>query len=192
MGMVARSVKGKTRNSCQSSRGILHGQNGTPVAIEGMQGAGHGRGSRDEGDLTDALCPVRYSPNSKLSFMVNGDYGRGDRIVQYNDVLSNPVFWTGVAGYVKYAFNSNSALSARYEYYDDHDGFTTGNATGGLHFNEFTTTYERIVAQHIISRFEFRRDMSNDPVFLKGISPVTAQSTLTAGLVYTFDTKGGK
>lgn len=135
---------------------------------------------------------ITYSPNSKLSFMVNGDYGRGDRIVQYNDVLSNPVFWTGVAGYVKYAFNSNSALSARYEYYDDHDGFTTGNATGGLHFNEFTTTYERIVAQHIISRFEFRRDMSNDPVFLKGISPVTAQSTLTAGLVYTFDTKGGK
>jgi hypothetical protein len=134
---------------------------------------------------------ITYSPNSKLSFMLNGDYGRGDRIEEYNDVLSNPVFWTGVAGYVRYAFNSTSAFSTRYEYYDDHDGFTTGNPTG-LHFNEFTTTFERIVAQHIISRFEFRRDMSNDPVFLKGISPVTAQSTLTAGLVYTFDTKGGK
>jgi hypothetical protein len=43
-----------------------------------------------------------------------------------------------------------------------------------------------------ISRSEFRRDMSSDPVFFKWISPVTAQSTLTAGLAYTFDTKGGE
>lgn len=135
---------------------------------------------------------ITYSPNSKLSFMVNGDYGRGDRVDKGEGVLSSPVFWTGVAGYVRYAFTSTSAFSARYEYYDDHDGYTTGNATGGLHFNEFTTTFERIVAQHIISRFEFRRDVSSDPVFLKGVRPVTAQSTLTAGLVYTFDTKVAK
>ena len=42
------------------------------------------------------------------------------------NTLSHPVFWTGVAGYIKYAFNSSSAISTRYEYYDDHDGFTTG------------------------------------------------------------------
>ena len=137
--------------------------------------------------LTDTV--ITYSPTSKLSFIVNGDYGRGDRI-QLEEGFSKPVFWTGVAGYVKYAFNGTSAFSTRYEYYDDHDGFTTGNPTG-LHFHEFTTTFERLVAHHIISRLEFRRDMSNENVFAKGVSPVSSQNTLTAGLVFTFDSREG-
>jgi hypothetical protein len=105
------------------------------------------------------------------------------------------VYWTGVAGYVKYAFTGTSAFSTRYEYYDDHDGFTTGfnngGAPAGVHFHEFTTTYEKLVAHHIISRFEFRRDMSNQPAFLKGSNPVKDQNTLTAGLVFTFDSREG-
>ncbi len=141
--------------------------------------------------LTDTV--VTYSPTSKLSFIVNGDYGRGDRFVTDTETgsLSHPVYWTGVAGYIKYAFNGSSAFSTRYEYYDDHDGFTTGTLIP-THFNEFTTTFERVVAHHIISRFEFRRDMSNQPTFLKGVTPVKDQNTMTAGLVYTFDSREGK
>ena len=48
------------------------------------------------------------------------------------------------------------------------------------------------MAHHIISRFEFRRDRSNQPAFLKGDNPVTSQNTLTAGLVFTFDSREGK
>ncbi len=143
--------------------------------------------------LTDTV--ITYSPTSKLSFIVNGDYGRGDRIAEGEGVFSKPVFWTGVAGYIRYAFNSTSAFSTRYEYYDDHDGFTTGLASTapvGVHFNEFTATFERLVAHHIISRFEFRRDMSNKDPFLKGVTPVKDQNTMTAGLVYTFDSREGK
>lgn len=132
-----------------------------------------------------------YSPTSRLSFMLNGDYGRGDRFtIPETDTLSHPVFWTGVAGYVKYAFSDKSALATRYEYYDDHDGFTTGTLVP-THVNEFTTTLERVVAHHIISRMEFRRDMSNQPTFLKGLTPVKDQNTLTAGLVFTFDSREG-
>ena len=40
--------------------------------------------------------------------------------------------------------------------------------------------------------FEFRRDMSNQPAFLKGSNPVKDQNTLTAGLVFTFDSREGK
>jgi len=58
--------------------------------------------------------------------------------------------------------------------------------------NGFTTTFEQLMAHHIISRVEFRRDMSNQPTFLKGVNPVTAQNTLTAGLVFTFDSREGK
>src|SRR5437868_2724691 len=141
--------------------------------------------------LSDTV--ITYSPTSRLSFMVNGDYGRGDRFVADAtlNTLSHPVFWTGVGGYIKYAFTSTSAFSTRYEYYDDHDGFTTGTLIP-THFNEFTTTFEKLMAHHIISRFEFRRDMSNQPVFLKGSNPVLDQNTLSAGLVFTFDSREGK
>jgi hypothetical protein len=139
--------------------------------------------------LTDTV--ITYSPTSKLSFMVNGDYGRGDRIDLGEGVFSKPVFWTGVAGYVKYSFNDKSAFATRYEYYDDHDGFTIGTLVP-THINEFTTTWERVIAHHIISRFEFRRDISNQPDFLKGSTPVKDQNTITAGLVYTFDSREGK
>jgi hypothetical protein len=140
--------------------------------------------------LSDTV--ITYSPTSRLSFIVNGDYGRGDRFTDpLTNTLSHPVFWTGVAGYIKYAFTSTTAIATRYEYYDDHDGFTTGTLAP-THFNEFTTTFEKLMAHHIISRFEFRRDMSNQPVFLKGSNPVLGQNTLTAGLVFTFDSREAK
>lgn len=140
--------------------------------------------------LSDTV--ITYSLNSKLSFIVNGDYGRGDRITDPETALvSRPVFWTGMAGYVRYAFTGTSAFSSRFEYYDDHDGFTTGTLAP-THIKEFTTTFERLLAHHIISRFEFRRDFANQPVFLKGSSPVTDQNTLTAGLVLTFDSREAK
>jgi hypothetical protein len=140
--------------------------------------------------LSDTV--ITYSPTAKLSFIVNGDYGRGDRITNpLTAIVSRPVFWTGIAGYVRYAFTGTSAFSTRYEYFDDHDGFATGTLAP-THINEFTTTFERLVAHHIISRFEFRRDFANQPVFLKGSNPVTDQNTLTAGLVFTFDSREAK
>jgi hypothetical protein len=146
--------------------------------------------NKDWRQLSDTV--ITYSPTSKLSFIVNGDYGRGDRITDPETALvSRPVFWTGVAGYVRYAFTGTSAFSTRFEYYDDHDGFTTGTLVP-THVKEFTTTFERLVAHHIISRFEFRRDLANQPLFLKGSNPVTDQNTLTAGLVFTFDSREAK
>lgn len=129
---------------------------------------------------------ITYSPTGKLSLMANTDYGRGDRATG----IVHPVFWTGVAGYVKYAFNPKYALATRYEYYDDHDGFTTGTAQN---FNGITGTFERTIASHILTRLEFRRDMSNRPTFIKGNSnPVMAQNTAAAGLVFMFDSREAK
>ena len=133
--------------------------------------------------LSDTV--VTYSLNPRLSFMVNYDYGRGDRMAN----VPRPVYWTGAAGYVKYAFNDRYALATRYEYYDDHYGFTTGTPQ---HLHEFTETFERLVAHHILTRMEFRRDMSNEPSFFKANSPVMSQNTLTAGLVFTFDSREAK
>ncbi len=128
---------------------------------------------------------VTYSPTSRLTTMVNFDYGRGDHIVS----LVRPVYWAGIAGFVRYAFNERYALATRYEYYNDHDGFTTGTAQ---HLHEVTGTFQRVVAHHLITRLEFRRDFSNRPVFLKGNSPVSGQNTMTAGIVYAFDLRETK
>jgi hypothetical protein len=129
---------------------------------------------------------VTYAPTSRLSFTLNTDYGRGDRMPN----VAQPVFWTGAAGYVKYAFNEKYSLVTRYEYYNDHDGFTTGTPQ---HFNGLTATFQRTIANHIMSRLEFRRDMSNEPTFLKGAGlPVTAQNTVTAGVVFMFDSREAK
>ncbi len=124
-----------------------------------------------------------YSPTGKLSLMANYDYARGDLMKGIRD----PAYWSGIAGYVRYALNSKYTVATRYEYYDDHNGFTTGNAA---HIQEFTGTFQRTIASHILTNLEFRRDFSNQPVFTKGAAtPVTAQTTATAGLVFTFDSR---
>ena len=138
--------------------------------------------------LSDTV--VTYSPTGRLSFMVNYDYARGDRI----PTVLKPVYWTGAAGYVRYLLNATNALATRYEYYDDKYGVTTGGFLNPTpqHLHEFTETYEHLLAHHILTRFEFRRDMSNQPSFLKGTTPVMTQNTATAGFVFMFDSREAK
>ena len=123
-----------------------------------------------------------YAPTNRLSLALNYDYGRGDMVLGY----ANPAFWTGIGGYVRYVFNSRYSLATRYEYFDDHNGFTTGTPQ---HLNEFTGTLERLVSHHLITRLEFRHDVSNAPVFMKGSTPVPGQSTISAGLIYAIDSR---
>lgn len=129
--------------------------------------------------LSDTV--ISYAPGNRLSLMLNYDYGRGDMPAGF----SHPVFWTGVGAYARYAIDPRYALAARYEYFDDHDGFTTGTRQ---HVNEFTTTLERVLAHHLITRLELRHDASNAPVFLNGKLPVQGQTTLSAGMVYVLET----
>jgi len=136
--------------------------------------------------LSDTV--VTYVATRKVSLTANYDDGRGDR----RPNVARPVMWTGVAGYVRYAFGERDAIATRLEYFDDRDGFATGTFfTNGTrqHFSEFTGAFERIVAEHLITRWEYRRDMSNHPVFYKGVSLTDAPNSVTAGLVYVCDRK---
>lgn len=131
--------------------------------------------------LSDTV--VTISPTSKLSLVVNYDYGRGDMPVGF----LNPVYWTGVAGYIHYAFNDSWAWTTRYEYYDDHDGFTL--ATVPSHISEVTGTLEKKIHKNLITRLEYRFDGSNNPLFTKGSTLTDSQNTLELGLIYVFDWK---
>lgn len=155
-------------------------------------------GANNNGDwrhLSDTV--VTYNPTGKLSLMANLDYGRGDQIPTTVDPFPNTTaYWTGIAGYLKYALSGTVNASARYEHFDDHNGFATAvgppiaPAGTGQHMNEFTGTLERTIASHLITRLEFRRDMSNLAVFQKGQGFDKAQNTITGGLILTFDTTG--
>jgi hypothetical protein len=148
-----------------------------------MAGPEQADNNSDWRQLLDTLVTV--SPTSKLSLMANYSYGRGDRVSD-----GSPVYWNGIAGYVKYAFNNKYAVATRYEYYNDHDGFTTGTAQ---HFNGVTGTFQRVIAGNLLTRLEFRRDMSNRPTFMKGDSnPVSSQNTVAAGMVFMFDSREAK
>jgi hypothetical protein len=129
--------------------------------------------------LSDTV--VTINATDKLSFMVNYDYGRGDSVG-----LPNPAWWTGVAGYMRYAIDGKHAIALRYEWFKDPMGFATLTSQ---QLKEFTATFEKKIAGSLITRFEYRHDYSTEPTFVKGNSPAGSQDTLAAGLIYVFDTR---
>jgi hypothetical protein len=137
---------------------------------------------------------------SKLTFLANYDYVHGDRLILNRSVepytLSKPVYYTGGAGYLKYAFNDKNYVAGRYEYFYDRNGFVSGGYSGALgtphaHIDEFTLTYQRTLATHLLTRFEYRRDMSGTPFFeVADFSHgVKSQNLLTMGMIFLFDSR---
>ena len=129
---------------------------------------------------------ISYQATAKLAFMANADYGHSDYIVG----VPHPVRWSGIAGYARYQFHPLYSFAARFEYYNDRDGFTTCGVCSSLtpqHIQEVTATFERQVHHHLITRLEFRRDVSNRPVFFRAGAPVKDQPTITAGLMYVLE-----
>jgi hypothetical protein len=145
------------------------------------QDGGHWR------NLIDSV--ITYSATAKLSLALWGDYARDQ-----GTILSNlPADWYGAAGYVKYQLTPQYAVAARYEYYDDPNGFSIGGSNDGLfapapkqHIQAGTLTVERQITQHVIARAEFRHDLSSAPFFQKSAANdlVTGQSTLAGGLIF--------
>src|SRR5579862_4844642 len=147
--------------------------------------------SNDNSDfrhLTDTV--VTYTPNSKLSLMANYDYGHDRAPLLGPGFPTSAVWWTGVAGYIKYAPNANWAIATRGEWFKDHNGFSTGTAQN---VGEFTLTLQRMLASKIITRLEFRRDMSDHDVFPYRTGLFRdSQNTVTLGMVYAFSSADAK
>jgi hypothetical protein len=133
--------------------------------------------------LSDTV--VTYTPNSKLALMANYDYGHDHLTGAFNSV-----HWSGIAGYVKYSPNANWGLAARGEYFSDNGGTQTGTAQK---LSEFTFTLQRMLASKILTRLEFRRDMSDQDTFpyRTGLFK-DAQNTVTLGMVYAFSSADAK
>ena len=133
---------------------------------------------------------ITLTPTSKLSAYINYDYGQ-NHTPAFDDgslvyAAASP-HWQGIAFAAHDQVTPTSALTGRFEYYNDDQGFETGAAQT---LKEFTGTYEYKWSQGLLSRVEYRRDWSNVDFFHKGdYEMVGAQSTLTVAFIAFFGPK---
>jgi hypothetical protein len=131
--------------------------------------------AHDKRFLTDTTLTL--TPTEKLSLMANYDYGK-------DKVLGTDVKWQGIALYARVQATPSWALTPRFEWFDDADGFATGAVQK---VKEFTITTEQKLGGKLLTRIEYRRDFSDQPFFTsKTGSPKKSQDNITIGLIYAF------
>jgi hypothetical protein len=114
------------------------------------------------------------SQTEKLSYYFNFDYGQ-------NGFKGLPAAkWGGFAAATRYAITPKFAVSARGEYFDDAEGFSTGTTQ---HLGEFTLTGEYIPFKYLITRAEFRNDWSNKNFFENKGTGSKTQPTLVFAMM---------
>ena len=154
--------------------------------------------------LSDTV--ISYTPNSKWAFALNGDYGFGPHnwtcptaSVSSCHTVGNQATWWGVAGYGKYTINPKSYFAARYEYYDDPDGYTIFggdiNPNDRVHLWEATGTYAYNVTSALQVRAEYRYDWASFQEFQTGANfdhALDHQHTAYLGFIYSFSSANAK
>jgi hypothetical protein len=139
---------------------------------EGPNNPGTSSGKRNLFDTT-----VLFTPNSKVNYYINGDYG------QNNSPFGGPANrWYGIAGAAQVHLTGKLALSPRVEIFDDSNGYSTGTAQT---IKEGTITGEYKYNDHFIGRLEYRHDSSDTPFFFqKSGQPLSKDlNTFTLGLM---------
>ena len=122
---------------------------------------------------------LSLAPNPLTGFYVNFDYGQDQRTLQHT------AQYYGVAVAGRRQLTPRFALAIRGESYRDADGFWTGAPRT---IGEATVTAEYKPNPWLISRLEYRRDMTNQPYFSRGWDNriVGNQSTVSLGLIAYF------
>jgi hypothetical protein len=126
------------------------------------------------------------TPPGKFNAYINFDYGSNkDAFAAQGDNKLHT--WDGVAFALHDQYNAKSAISGRFEYFNDPDGFQTGM---GQHLYEFTGTYEYKWVEGLLTRVEYRGDFSNVQYFHKDANQTAdQQQTLTVGFIAFFGPK---
>jgi hypothetical protein len=117
--------------------------------------------------LIDVVGTVH--PTGATTVTLNYDHG-----LQHN-YIPNPLLppltasWSGLAGYLSYQVNPKFVASARYEGFDDPQGYRTGitTATGqGPFWHEGTFTVGYSLTSALTLRGEYRHDTISTPAFV--------------------------
>ena len=110
-----------------------------------------------------------FTPNSKVNFYINGDWGRNG-----NPSGIGASEWYGLAGAGHFQVTSKFALAARIEFFDDADGYSTGVKQT---VKEGTVTGEYKYNDHFVGRLEWRHDSSSAPFFNRGDQTLVAKES---------------
>jgi Putative beta-barrel porin-2, OmpL-like. bbp2 len=140
---------------------------------------------------------IAYTPNAKWAFAINGDYGFGPHNWDCTSgtschTVGNQATWWGTAAYAKYTLNAKSYFAARYEYFEDPQGYA---GLGANHAQEATGTYSYNLTSGLQVRGEYRYDFASSPIFQTGSDPdgkVKEQNTATLGFIYSFSSANAK
>ena len=205
VGFLVNGWNNVTDNNTGKSYGVSF--NGAPTkttsfAINYLAGPEETKGSLNNFNVNnnwrqtwDAVA--MYNPTAKWSFMANFDYARGDRTLATATTLAAPGYWTGIAGYAKYALSANDYLAGRYEWFYDRTGYSIG-LTPHSHVSEFTATYQHTFASYFLTRLEYRRDQASTnsvgAPFAISTFPrnVDYQNTASISMIFLFDSRNAK
>ena len=159
--------------------------------IVGPENANTASGLRNLIDTTLLLTPP-----GKFNAYINYDWGENDTPVTTYTTTGETTTskttlveqsWQGVAFAAHEQANAKSAITGRFEYFTDPQGFSTGTVQ---HLYEFTGTYEYKWLEGLLTRVEYRGDFSNVAFFHKDVSQmVDQQSTLTVAFIAFFGPK---
>jgi hypothetical protein len=138
---------------------------------------------RDNGNWRNVFNTlVTYTASDRWTFLGDFVYGN-DRVT----LAPQRGHWTGFAGFAKYAINDRLAVSGRFDVFRDEDALWTGlNQT--LH--GYTVTQEVKLLNNLISKFEFRRGVSNQPFFTRAQNQFSKdQNVALLGVTWFFTNK---
>ncbi len=131
-----------------------------------------------------------FNVTDRLTFAFQGDY-----VINRSFDNSPPSGVNGGAAYARYQFSPGFALAGRFEYVGDNLSDDGVSLFTGLDqdLKEITLTAEYKFAEGFLMRGEFRRDWSNQPIFLTATPGALKkeQNTATLGLVWWFGRKKG-
>src|SRR3989442_1695184 len=132
----------------------------------------------DRRNLFDSVATI--TATKMVSVMASYDYGK-------DAVAGVPVSWKGIAGYLKVQATPRFALIPRIEWFSDTDGFMTGTKQT---LKEGTITGEISLAKGLLTRVEYRRDVSDAATFAKDSKGfATSQGGFRLGVLYMLTSK---
>ncbi|HYP15110.1 MAG TPA: porin [Bryobacteraceae bacterium] len=122
---------------------------------------------------------VALNPNGKVSGLINFDYG------QENNAGSDPFKFYAVSVAARALGGDHFAISPRYDWYKDRDGFITGASRT---LQEFTLTGDWKLRDGFLTRFEYRRDWASTPFYDYGneVQSSKDMNTFLIGFVFNF------
>ncbi len=144
------------------------------LIVFGLMGAEQTLNNSNQRKLLDVI--LSYKVSDAFSLTLNADYGMED--------VPDEATWSGIAGYIRYAFSDVFAVNLRAEVFEDADGLRTGTIQT---LREVTLTPEYRVTPKLILRGDFRYDWTgNRAAFEKATESGSSQATASVNAICLF------